>query len=105
MTRAEAHQLLGLAPGCSDLELTRRFRYLAQQTHPDVGGSAELFSVLAQAYSVAAQAHVPSGTDVVVTTHITSLGGRLRHLRRRVQQRRPQLITSHHPTYSTGGHK
>ena len=105
MTRSEAYQLLGLVPGCSDLELTRRFRYLAQQAHPDVGGSAELFSVLAQAYSVAAPAHGPRGTDVVVTTHVTSLGGRLRHLRRRVQQRRPRLITSRNPTYSTGGHK
>lgn len=41
---------LGLEPGCSEKDVTRAFRRLAKQSHPDKGGSKETFQRINAAY-------------------------------------------------------
>eukprot|EP00931_Biecheleriopsis_adriatica_P080910 TRINITY_DN54257_c0_g1_i1.p1 TRINITY_DN54257_c0_g1~~TRINITY_DN54257_c0_g1_i1.p1 ORF type:complete len:284 (+),score=71.83 TRINITY_DN54257_c0_g1_i1:50-853(+) len=43
-------QVLGLKPGCKADEVTRAFRRLARQNHPDKGGSKEAFQRIRAAY-------------------------------------------------------
>ena len=92
MNAAQAHQILEVAPGCSERELTRQFRLLAQQAHPDAGGSSERFHELSQAYTVVLDDERHRGSHGVITTHSTSVKGRLQRLRRLVRGR------FHHPT-------
>ncbi len=104
MTPEQAYRFLGLTPGCNEHELSTRFRRLAQQTHPDAGGSGEQFAQLTHAYAVAVEDQVRRDSGVVITTHTTSLRGRLRHAH---QQARRRL---HHPwvgpdrIHPSGGH-
>jgi DnaJ-class molecular chaperone len=102
VTAVEAYRLLGLAPGCSERDLVRRFRHLARQTHPDVGGSNEQFTKLAHAYTVAAAEHLRPRDEAEVTTHINSTSGRLRRLRRIAQRRLHQLTAPHHTSPDRG---
>ena len=104
MTLAEAYLVLGVDPRCSERDLTRQFHRLAQQTHPDVGGSEVQFRQLANAFAVVANARAGRGSSGdVITTHITSLGGRVRLLRREVHRRMHDLTRGRRHTHSNGG--
>lgn len=52
LTRSQALQLLGLDAGASPLQAKAAFRAAAKQHHPDVGGDAEMFKKMAEAYEV-----------------------------------------------------
>lgn len=52
--REEAFSVLGLRPGCSQEAIKQAFRRLVKQHHPDVGGSAEAFQRVKDAYQVLA---------------------------------------------------
>jgi len=49
-TSADPLADLGLKPGCSEQDVTRAFRRLARQSHPDKGGSKEAFQRINAAY-------------------------------------------------------
>ncbi len=49
MTTDEAHQVLGLSPGCSEAEITAAYRRLIQRLHPDQGGTPHLAAMINQA--------------------------------------------------------
>ena len=48
--RADALAVLGLDPGASAVAIKRAHRRLVKQHHPDMGGSAEAFSQVNEAY-------------------------------------------------------
>ena len=50
--RTAALQTLELEAGASDVEVTRRYRELAAQHHPDKGGEKETFIRIRQAYEI-----------------------------------------------------
>jgi len=104
MTPEQAYRVLGLAPGCSEREVSKRFRQLAQDAHPDVGGSGDRFSHLSHAYAVAMQDQVRRESGTVITTHTTSLRGRVRRFRQQARQRLHRLGVGTDPIHPTGGH-
>jgi hypothetical protein len=104
VTADQAYRVLGLSPGCSEGDLARRFRHLAQEAHPDVGGSTHQFSELSHAYAVAVEDHVRREAGGPVTTHTTSVGGRLRRLRRRAHRSLHHLTTALDHLHPSGGH-
>jgi hypothetical protein len=52
MTRAEAYEVLGLAPGASDEQILAEYRRLMKKVHPDQGGTTYLAARLNQAKDV-----------------------------------------------------
>ncbi|WP_025323846.1 DNA-J related domain-containing protein [Deferrisoma camini] len=52
MRREDALRVLGLGPGASGGEIRRRFRLLARQHHPDLGGDPERFREVVAAMEV-----------------------------------------------------
>ncbi len=49
MTRAQAHEILGLRPGASEDEIQEAYRRLMRANHPDSGGSTWIAARLNQA--------------------------------------------------------
>jgi DnaJ domain len=52
MTRAEAYEVLGLAPGASPEQILTEYRRLMKKVHPDQGGTTYLAARLNQAKDV-----------------------------------------------------
>ena len=52
LTRSEALQLLGLDFSATESQIRSAFRAAAKQHHPDVGGDAEMFKRITEAYDV-----------------------------------------------------
>lgn len=83
METAEAFQILGLSPSATEQEIEARFRSLAQERHPDQGGSKQEMQQLNHAREVAlasttlSRALVPADVvrDLVVAT-TTALAAR-----------------------------
>ena len=50
--RSMAHETLGLEPGASQQEIKQAHRRLVKQHHPDLGGSAETFCEINEAYQL-----------------------------------------------------
>ena len=95
-TPADARRLLGVSADASTAEITCRYRTLAHGVHPDHGGDPERFRALAAAYVAALDAVDDVERDrsrgAELTTHTTSLPGRVRRLRKAFAAR------AHRPT-------
>lgn len=79
------HAVLGVAPGASPDEVRAAWRRRARATHPDRGGDAAAFRVVAAAYVQLGQETEPPRHAVVVA-HL-GLGGLARRwIRRRFAQ-------------------
>lgn len=55
VTNPAAFKTLGVALGCSKIELRRAYKRLAKKAHPDTGGSHEAFLSLQRAYESASE--------------------------------------------------
>lgn len=49
-TSPNFYEILGVAPDCSKDTIRKKYRELAKKTHPDKGGSSELFEMIVTAY-------------------------------------------------------
>lgn len=80
--------VLGLSPGASGEAVTRAWRTLAAQHHPDAGGDPERFRELVAARErlAALQSARPAGR-VLVLRHPNLAVRALRPLRRRIDRR------------------
>lgn len=71
----EAFRILGLPSTCTNQELRERFRELAQEAHPDLGGTPGELAQLTNAYEVAtatksSQALILSPRDLISVTSL-----------------------------------
>ena len=53
MNASEAFEILGLTADSSAEEIKTSYKELARKTHPDMGGSVEVFEALSEAYQTA----------------------------------------------------
>ncbi len=59
LTEAACYRLLGLTRSATDQEVRRAYRELARVHHPDVGGDAERFMEISEAYAFLNQSGAP----------------------------------------------
>lgn len=75
MTPTVALTVLGLRAGCSEVAAKAAFRRLAKLHHPDVGGDAEKFKKVSEAYAVLQHYGIPHPTyDPVGSVNFNEYG-------------------------------
>jgi len=85
------HEVLGLRPGATPVEVRTAWRRIAADTHPDHGGDPDAFARAFDAYR-RLRAAAPRGV-VTVAPRSGALGLGLRWLRRRRQRsRHPRVL-------------
>lgn len=87
------HEVLGVRPGASGVEIKRAYRHRAAETHPDTGGDPEGFRVVTTAYEALTGRRAFPTVPVTVSRKLGYLGLTARWWqRRRDRVRRPRVV-------------